>query len=75
MGDRDTLQVAIDGLVPGGGRVLDITPVGGGCISEASRVVVETDANAPRTLFVKSNRADFAENFRCESEGSGAGGR
>ncbi len=69
MGDRNTLQVAIDELVPGGGKVLDASPVGGGCISQASRVVVDVGSAGTRTLFVKSNGADFAENFRCESEG------
>lgn len=69
MADRNAFQTAVDHLVPDGGRVLDIAPVSGGCISQASRVVVDTGNATPRTWFVKSNEADFMENFRCESEG------
>ncbi|EMI56968.1 fructosamine kinase family protein [Rhodopirellula sallentina] len=45
--------------------------VGGGCISQAERVTIECSDAEPnrRTIFWKSNSADFLDNFRCEADG------
>jgi fructosamine-3-kinase len=51
------------------GAVRAAQPVGGGCISEACRVDLQPRDGGLATLFVKSNRADFLENFRCETAG------
>ena len=51
------------------GTIQSITGVGGGCISEASRVeLVQADGQS-LTLFVKSNHSSFLENFECEADG------
>ncbi len=69
MNRNSPLQQAIDRWMPGSPRIVTADPIGGGCISEAMRVVVESTAGERTTLFVKSNAATFAENFRCECDG------
>ena len=51
-------------------QVLDTQSVGGGCISDAKRVLIQTAAGK-QTLFVKCNDASFIDNFQCESVGLG----
>ncbi len=63
------MQSVLSELVEGIGRVTDVRSVGGGCISEASRVSVGDDRGRQRVLFVKRNDASFLENFRCEWDG------
>ncbi len=51
------------------GEVIAQRRVAGGCISEACRVDLQPHDDGPATLFVKSNQADFLDNFHCEAEG------
>lgn len=65
------MKTALTQLVPSIDSVTDLSPVGGGCISDAARVGVSMKDGQTKTLFVKSNAASFAENFRCEAGGLG----
>jgi len=56
----------IQSVVADWGIVTDCRPISGGCISEAARVTVRDPDGKLHDLFVKSNRADFQANFRCE---------
>lgn len=51
------------------GDIVSRTPVSGGCISRAERVVVRHRGDANQSLLVKTNSADFADNFIAESRG------
>ena len=66
MGD---LKLALNSLFPSLDAVEQVSPVGGGCISEARRVRVRFDDGNSRDLFVKSNAASFLDNFEAEWDG------
>lgn len=68
----DELKLALASLVPRLKRVVEIAAVGGGCISESFRVLAENDSGKSLRLFVKQNRTNFLDNFRCEAEGLAA---
>ena len=42
--------------------------IGGGCISDAARVIAQIDG-MPVELFLKSNEVSFLDNFECEAMG------
>ncbi len=63
------IETALQQLITGIGRVIDVDPVGGGCISEASRVAVREAAGRENVLFVKRNDESFLDNFRSEWDG------
>lgn len=53
---------------------ISLTPVSGGCISQAFRVTIRPDSSvksesAGQTLFAKANSIDFLDNFRAETRG------
>lgn len=56
-------------VVAAWGAMVDYRPVGGGCISDAAHVTVRDASGGRLELFIKSNRADFEQNFRCEYDG------
>ena len=56
-------------LLPEIEMVIATSPVGGGCISEAMRVVVRNATGDEPTLFVKSNHREMLDNFQCEAAG------
>lgn len=76
-----SLQQAIDRLLPDPPSLVEMQSVGGGCISQATRAVVQSrsvvqskssrhsKSGEQSTLFVKSNSPSFLDNFRCEQEG------
>ncbi|NNE01386.1 MAG: phosphotransferase [Pirellulaceae bacterium] len=47
---------------------VSVRGVGGGCISEARRIVFR-QGERERVLFAKENSPEFLDNFQCESEG------
>lgn len=59
----------IQSVVADWGIVTDCRSIGGGCISDTARVTVRDPNGNLHDLFVKSNRADFQQNFRCELDG------
>ncbi len=63
------LQRALTELLPSVASVTDATGVGGGCISQASRVRYLDDRGDSHDVFVKSNRASFVANFEAERDG------
>jgi len=58
-------------LIPGLSSVREDASVGGGCISDARRVVARMDDGNTATLFVKSNAESFLDNFQSEWDGLG----
>jgi protein-ribulosamine 3-kinase len=59
----------ISSVVAQWGAMVDCRAVAGGCISDAAHVTVRGSSGGQAELFVKSNRADFEQNFRCEFDG------
>jgi fructosamine-3-kinase len=59
----------IHDVLQGFGEVVDVRPIGGGCISDAQHVRVRTADGSNRSLFVKSNVRSFLDNFQCEAAG------
>ena len=59
----------IQSVVADWGIVTACRPIGGGCISNAARVTLRDPDGKLHDLFVKSNRLDFQQNFRCELDG------
>lgn len=62
------LQSALDRLLPGW-QVERATSVSGGCISSAQQVEVRDPSGERKILCVKSNDADFLDNFQAECDG------
>ncbi len=67
--DMADLQLALVELVPSVSSIVETRGVGGGCISQAHRVIARDETGQTRTLFVKSNVASFLDNFQAEWNG------
>ena len=63
------LDRALPALIDNVVSVRSTQSVGGGCISEAAKVAVEYESGQLGTLFVKSNRDSFLDNFQAEWDG------
>ncbi|TWU58823.1 Fructosamine kinase [Rubripirellula tenax] len=63
------MESSIRKLIPNVVAVTNVSTVGGGCISDAARVVLKYSDGTAETVFVKSNDRSFAENFECERDG------
>jgi len=50
-------------------QAVSVEPIGGGCISEAFRVVTRSESGVARTMLWKRNRLDFLDNFEAEAQG------
>src|SRR6056297_206973 len=56
-------------VLPIASDVESASPVGGGCISDAQKLVIKLREGGRQTLFAKSNDASFLDNFQCEADG------
>ncbi|MEZ6077776.1 MAG: fructosamine kinase family protein [Pirellulaceae bacterium] len=50
-------------------EILQVRPIGGGCISNAMQITLRSDRLGRRTWFAKSNAPSFLTNFQSERDG------
>lgn len=63
------IALVLKQLIPSIDSVQSARSIGGGCISEASRVEVRDSAGQASTVFAKTNVEDFLDNFQAEWDG------